>query len=226
MSKCEQCIVKEFSSLKALNKDQLVHLADCKTSHVIKKGEVIFEEGENVNGIFCIKDGVCKLTKLSPNGKDHIVKLVTKGELLGQRSMISEEPVNLTAIALEDMQVCFIPKAEVMSFFDTNNQFSMNVMKTICGDLKDADGHMVNMAQKTVKQRLAETLLYLENTFGTNNDGTLKIQLSRDELSSMIGTATESCIRLLSDFKKSGFIELAGKKILLKDKVKLKKLAD
>jgi hypothetical protein len=54
-------------------------------------------------------------------------------------------------VALEDMQVCFIPKVEVMSFYK-NNQFSMNVMKTICGDLKDADGHMVNMAQKTVKQ--------------------------------------------------------------------------
>jgi CRP-like cAMP-binding protein len=226
MSKCEQCIVREFSSLKALNKEELVKLAACKTSRIIKKGEVIFEEGENVNGIFCIKDGVCKLTKLSPNGKDHIVKLVTKGELLGQRSMISEEPVNLSAVALEDMQVCFIPKVEVMSFFDKNNQFSMNVMKTICGDLKDADGHMVNMAQKTVKQRLAETLLYLENTFGKNTDGTLKIQLSRDELSSMIGTATESCIRLLSDFKKSGFIDLIGKKIILKDLVKLKKLAD
>lgn len=226
MSKCEQCIVREFSSLKALNKDQLVHLADCKTSRIIKKGEVIFAEGENVNGIFCIKDGVCKLTKLSPNGKDQIVKLVTKGELLGQRSMISEEPVNLSAVALEDMQVCFIPKAEVMSFFDTNNQFSMNVMKTICGDLKDADGHMVNMAQKTVKQRLAETLLYLEATFGKNNDGTLKIQLSRDELASLIGTATESCIRLLSDFKKNNLIDLTGKKIALKDIPKLKKLAE
>ena len=226
MSKCEQCIVREFSSLKALNKDQLVHLADCKTSRIIKKGEVIFAEGENVNGIFCIKDGVCKLTKLSPNGKDQIVKLVTKGELLGQRSMISEEPVNLSAVALEDMQVCFIPKAEVMSFFDTNNQFSMNVMKTICGDLKDADGHMVNMAQKTVKQRLAETLLYLEATFGKNNDGTLKIQLSRDELASLIGTATESCIRLLSDFKKNNLIDLTRKKIALKDIPKLKKLAE
>ncbi|MBX9887190.1 MAG: Crp/Fnr family transcriptional regulator [Flavobacteriaceae bacterium] len=226
MGKCEQCIVREFSSLKALNKDQLGHLADCKTSHTIKKGEVIFEEGENVNGIFCIKDGVCKLTKLSPNGKDQIVKLVTKGELLGQRSMISEEPVNLTAVALEDMQVCFIPKAEVMSFFDTNNQFSMNVMKTICGDLKDADGHMVNMAQKTVKQRLAETLLYLENTFGKNVDGTLRIQLSRDELASMIGTATESCIRLLSDFKKSDLIDLTGKKIALKNHIMLKKLSE
>lgn len=226
MSKCEQCIVREFSSLKALTKEELLKLSDCKTSHIIKKGDVIFEEGENVNGIYCIKDGVCKLTKLSANGKDHIVKLVTKGELLGQRSMISDEPVNLSAVALEDMQVCFIPKSEVMGYFDKNNQFSMNVMKNICGDLKEADDHMVNLAQKTVKERLAETLLYLNDTFGTNEDNSLKIQLSRDELASMIGTATESCIRLLSDFKKLGLIELTGKKIVLKDINKLKKLAE
>ena len=226
MSKCEQCIVREFSSLKALTKEELVKLSECKTSHVIKKGEVIFEEGENVNGIYCIKDGICKLTKLSANGKDHIVKLVTKGELLGQRSMISDEPVNLSAVALEDMQVCFIPKSEVMGYFDKNNQFSMNVMKTICGDLKEADDHMVNLAQKTVKERLAETLLYLNDTFGKNKDNSLKIQLSRDELASIIGTATESCIRLLSDFKKLGLIELTAKKIILKDINALKKLAE
>lgn len=226
MSKCEQCIVREFSSLKALNKEELVKLSDCKTSHIVKKGEVIFEEGDTINGIYCVKDGICKLTKLSPNGKDHIVKLIKKGELLGQRSMISDEPVNLTAVALEDMQVCFIPKSEVMGFFDKNNQFSMNVMKTICGDLKEADDQMVNMAQKTVKERLAETLIYLHDTFGKNEDNTLKVQLSRDELASMIGTATESCIRLLSDFNKSGLIELSGKKIILKDISKLKKLAD
>lgn len=226
MSKCEQCIVREFSSLKALTKDELLKLSSCKTSHIIKKGEVIFEEGENVNGIYCIKDGVCKLTKLSANGKDHIVKLVTKGELLGQRSMISDEPVNLSAVALEDMQVCFIPKSEVMGYFNKNNQFSMNVMKSICGDLKEADDHMVNLAQKTVKERLAETLLYLNNTFGKNKDNSLKIQLSREELASIIGTATESCIRLLSDFKKLGLIELTGKKIILKDINALKKLAE
>ena len=226
MSKCEQCIVREFSSLKTLTKEELLTLSDCKTSHIIKKGDAIFEEGENVNGIYCIKEGVCKLTKLSANGKDHIVKLVTKGELLGQRSMISDEPVNLSAIALEDMQVCFIPKTEVMGYFDKNNQFSLSVMKSICGDLKDADDHLVNLAQKTVKERLAETLLYLHDTFGKKEDNSLKVVLSRDELASMIGTATESCIRLLSDFNKLGLIELNGKKIVLKDINALKKLAD
>lgn len=226
MSKCEQCIVREFSSLKALNKDELLKIANCKSSYTIKKGEPIFEEGENVNGIFCVKDGVCKLSKLSPNGKDQIVKLVSKGELLGQRSMISDEPVNLSAIALEDMEVCFIPKSEIMGLFNQNNNFSMNVMRAICGDLKEADDHMVTMAQKTVKERLAETLLYLKETFGTNDDQSLKTQLSREELASMIGTATESCIRLLSDFNKNGLIEIKGKKIYLKDIPKLKREAN
>ena len=224
MSKCEQCIVRQFSSLKALNKEELLRMADCKTSYTIKKGEPIFEEGEVTNGIYCVKDGVCKLSKLSDNGKDQIVKLVKPGELLGQRSMISDEPANLSAVALEDMEVCFIPRSEIMQFFTQNNQFSMNVMRTICDDLKDADDHMVNMAQKTVRQRLAETLIYLEDTFGKNEDGTLHIQLSREELAGMIGTATESCIRLLSELNKLEYIELIGKKIKLLDKNKLKRL--
>jgi CRP-like cAMP-binding protein len=226
MDKCDQCIVREFSSLKALNKEELISLSECKTTYTIKKGEPIFEEGEVVNGIYCVKDGVCKLSKLSANGKDQIVKLVKPGELLGQRSMISEEPANLSAIALEDMKICFIPKSEVLGLFDRNNQFSMNLMKTICGDLKESDDHMVSISQKTVKERLAETLIYLETTFGKNEDDSLRIQLSREELAGMIGTATESCIRLLSDFKKLGLIDLIGKKIVLKDIPKLKRISE
>ena len=226
MSKCEQCIVRQFSSLKALSKDELLRMADCKTSYTIKKGEPIFEEGEITKGVFCVKEGICKLSKLSANGKDQIVKLVKSGELLGQRSMISDEPANLSAVALEDMEVCFIPKSEIMGFFNQNNEFSMNVMKTICGDLKEADDHMVSMAQKSVKERLAETLIYLEDTFGKNEDGTLHIQLSREELAGIIGTATESCIRLLSELNKNGFIDLIGKKIAIIDRHKLKRMAE
>ena len=226
MSKCEQCIVRELSSLKALNKGELLRLAECKTSSLIKKGDPIFEEGDTVNGIYCITVGVCKLSKLSANGKDQIVKLVKAGELLGQRSMISDEPANLSAVALEDMEVCFIPKSEVLNMFDNNNQFSMNLMKTICGDLKETSDHLVSVSQKTVKERLAETLIYLQETFGKNDDGSLRIQLSREEMAGMIGTATESCIRLLSDFNKLGLVELNGKKIIIKDLGKLKRIAD
>ena len=102
----------------------------------------------------------------------------------------------------------------------------MNVMKTICGDLKEADDHMVSMAQKSVKERLAETLLYLEDNFGKNNDGSIRIQLSREELAGIIGTATESCIRLLSELNKNGLVDLTGKKITILDRNKLKRMAE
>lgn len=225
MNKCEQCIVRQLSSLKALNKDEIVKLANSKTTYSIKKGDALFEEGDATNGVFCIKKGIGKLSKLSANGKDQIIKLVQYGELLGQRSMISNEPANLTAKAIEDMEVCFIPKSEIIHFFNTNNQFSMNLMQSVCEDLRESENDKIALVQKTVKQRLAEALLYLHDSFGENEDKTLKVQLSREELAGMIGTATESCIRLLSEFNKLNLIKLVGKKIVLEDLKGLKKLA-
>lgn len=226
MSKCDQCIVRDFSALKTLTKNEVIKLADCKTTKTIKKGEMLFEEGAVIGGVFCVKDGVCKLTKLSRNGKDQIVKLVRRGELLGQRSMISEEPSNLTAVALQDMEVCFIPKTEVISFFNQNNQFSMSMMRSICGDLREADDIMVHMAQKSVRERLAYALLMLERDFGTNPNGSLQLHLTREELANMVGTATESCIRLLSEFNKSGVIEIKGKEIYVRDHAQLKRMSE
>ena len=217
MSKCEQCIIRQFNSLKSLTKDELLRISGCKTSKIIKKGEVIFEEGESINGVFCIKDGICKLTKLSANGKDQIVKLVVKGELLGQRSIISDERTNLRATALNDMEVCFIPKGEIIKDLQGNNNFSFDVLKNMASDLKEADDIIVNMAQKSVRQRLAEALIGINESFGTNADGTLSVLLSREDFASIVGTATESAIRVLSQFKKEGLISTVGKQIKIEN---------
>ncbi|WP_194767207.1 Crp/Fnr family transcriptional regulator [Tamlana sp. I1] len=217
MGKCEQCIIKQFNSLKALTKEELVRISACKTSHTIKKGEVIFEEGEVLNGVYCIKDGICKLSKLSENGKDQIVKMVVKGQLLGQRSLISEESSNLQAIALNDMEVCFIPKSEIIADLQKNPKFSFEVLKDMAHDLRDSDDIIVNMAQKSVRQRLAETLIYIQDNFGTNPDDTLSVLLSREDYAGIVGTATESAIRVLSQFKKEGLIESVGKYIRIID---------
>lgn len=224
MGSCEQCIVRQFSSLKALNKEELIKVANCKTSYRVKKGENLFEEGQHVNGVICIKSGICKIAKLTDNGKSHIVKLISKGELLGQRSLINDESLNLTATALEDMEVCFVPKTEIMGLFHTNSSFSMEVLKTICEDLKEADNELVYMAQKSVRERLAHTLLYLADKFGTDQDRVLNVQLSREELSGLVGTAVESCIRLLSELKKDGLIDLIGKKIKIVNEKDLRRM--
>ena len=224
MSKCEQCIVKQFNSLKSLTKDELMRVSACKTTRFIKKGEVIFEEGETVNGVYCVKDGICKLSKLSANGKDQIVKMVVKGQLLGQRSLISDESSNLQAVALNDMEVCFIPKNEIIADLQNNPKFSFDVLKDMAHDLKEADNIIVNMAQKSVRQRLAETLIYINDSFGTNPDGTLSVLLSREDFANIVGTATESAIRVLSQFKKEGLITTIGKQIKLKDLEGLKRV--
>ncbi|WP_100612617.1 Crp/Fnr family transcriptional regulator [Confluentibacter lentus] len=224
MGKCEQCIIKQFNALKSLSKEELVRISGCKTSMTVKKGDVIFEEGDSINGVYCVKDGICKLSKLSSNGKDQIVKIVVKGDLLGQRSLITGETANLQATALNDMELCFIPKNEIVNDLLNNSKFSFDVLKEMAHDLKKADDIIVNMAQKTVRQRLAETIIYIHDNFGTNPDGTLSVLLSREDFANIVGTAVESAIRVLSQFKKEGLITTIGKRIKINNVEGLKRV--
>lgn len=224
MGKCEHCIIKQFNSLKSLSKSELIRISGCKESKTIKKGEVIFEEGEVVNGVYCIRDGICKLSKLTENGKDQIVKMMVKGDLLGQRSLISGESSNLQAVALNDMEVCFIPKSEIIESLQKNPQFSFDVLQEMARDLRKSDDFVVDMAQKSVRQRLAETLIHIHDSFGVNPDNTLSVLLSREDYANIVGTATESTIRALSQFKKEGLIATSGKQIIIKDLNGLKKV--
>jgi CRP-like cAMP-binding protein len=213
MGTCEQCIIKQFNSLKALTKDELLRISNCKTTRMIKRGEIIFSEGDKINGVYCVKDGICKLSKLSENGKDQIVKLNFKGDIMGQRSIIGEESSNLTATALNDMEVCFIPKSEILEDLERNPNFSLDILKQMAHDLKDSDNTIVNMAQKSVKRRLADTLLYMHSNFGVDKDFYLNVVLSREDYANIVGTATESAIRILSQFKNEGLISTSGKQI-------------
>lgn len=227
MSKCEQCIVRQLNSLGELTKDELVRISGCKSSDFVKKGEVLFDEGDHINGVFCIKDGVCKVTKMSSNGKEQIIKLIKKGDLIGERSLVSNEVANLKATAINDMEVCFIPKEEIIKDLNNNSKFTMSVLKDLAASLKEADNIIVDMAQKTVKQRLAETLLHLNKSHGSNEiDAPLDIQLSREDIASIIGTATESAIRLLSTFKKEKLIHLKGKEIYILNTKELLRIAE
>jgi CRP-like cAMP-binding protein len=222
MGKCEQCIIKEFNALKSLTKEELMRVSACKTGKLYKKGQVIFEEGETLNGVYCVRDGVCKLSKLSENGKDQVVKLVVKGGLLGKRSLVSEQKTNLSAVALNDMEMCFIPKSEIMNDLSKNPKFTMDVLREMAEDLKESDESIVNMAQKSVKARMAEILMYIQDNFGVDDEGYLSIILSREDYASIVGTATESAIRILSSFKKEGLISTSGKRIKVENYNSLK----
>ena len=225
-NRCENCIIRQFNSLRAMSKEELKKVSDSKTTKTIKKGESIFEEGDKLNGVYCVRDGVSKLSKLSANGKDQIVKLATKGEVMGQRSVIVEESANLSAVAVNDMEVCFIPKEAIVNTLHSNPDFTYEVLRLMAHDLKEADDVIVNMSQKTVKQRIAEAFLYLKNNYGEDDDGFLSLTLSREDIANVVGTATESCIRIISEFKKKGFLKSSGKRLGIANEKGLQDLAD
>ncbi len=225
-SKCENCIVRRFNALRAMTKEELKKVSNAKTSKQIKKGEVIFEEGEKLDGVYCVRNGISKLSKLSANGKDQIVKLVTKGEVLGQRSVIADESTNLCAVAVDDMEVCFIPKENIVQALNSNPAFAVEILRHMAHDLKEADDVIVNMSQKTVKQRVAEAFLYLKNSFGEDKEGFLYLTLSREDIANVVGTATESCIRIISEFKKLGLLKTSGKKIAIVDQKGLQDVSE
>lgn len=226
MGDCRQCIVKEFNSLKRLSNQELKCVSDHKNEIAFKKGDVIFKEGAMLNGVYCISEGKCKLTKLGQNGKEQIVRFIRPGDMLGYRSVLGEEPASLSVIALEDIKTCFIPKKDIFDSIKENKEFSKDMFKVVCHDLKDANDTIAQMAQKTVRERLADTLLYLDETFGEDSEGFIDIKLSREEIANIIGTATESAIRLLSEFKKEELIALKGKRIMLQNPPALKKIGD
>ena len=225
-SQCEKCIIRDLNVLNSVPSNELTSIANNKTTLHIKKGEVIFSEGASLKGVYCLRNGKCKLTKLAPNGKEQIVRFIKKGELVGHRSVISNSVAHLTVTALEEMDVCFIPKNEIIQLFKKNSEFSMEITKSLAEDLDEANASIANMAQKNVRERLAESLLFFERIFGVDNEGFIAVTLTREEIANAIGTATESTIRLLSEFKKDRYITLSGKRIKLEDKVKLQHLTE
>lgn len=209
-----------------MSREELKRVSDSKIGMKVRKGETLFGEGDKLKGVYCVRSGVSKLSKLSANGKDQIVKLASKGEVLGQRSVISEESANLSAVAVSDMEVCFIPKEHITHTLLKNPNFGLEVLRHLAQDLKEADDVIVEISQKTVKQRLAKVFLQLRNNYGEDKDGFLSLTLSREDISNVVGTATESCIRMISEFKRSGLIRTLGKKIGIQDPKRLGELAE
>ncbi len=226
MGACEHCIIKEHNELRYLVYEELEEFTRSKVTLNIKKGENIVTEGHVMNGIYCLKTGKCKLSKLNTNGKSQIIKFLNQGKIIGHRSILSDEPSGLTITAMEDMQVCFIPKTKIMEAIDSNPSFSLQLMKNISHQLNEANTSISNMAQKSVKERLADILLELEQVFGNDSEGFIDIKLTREEIANAIGTATESAIRLLSKLKSDNILEIKGRRIKIIDHDTLHHISD
>ncbi len=210
---CETCDLQKFSVFKHLTKIELANLSIDKGCNFFKRGNVLYNEGNRINGFYCVNQGVVKLVKTGIEGREQIIRFAQKGDIIGYRSILSKELACTTAKVIDDAVVCFIPASKLFGLVQNNNSFAMELMKLACKELGEANKFILDIAQKTVRERLAEVLMLLRETFGLDEDHVLQILLTREELANIVGTATESVIRLLSEFKSDKIIALNGRKI-------------
>ena len=145
---------------------------------------------------------------------------------MGFRSTITRERACTTAKVLEDAYISFVHADTVLEFVKHNGTFALELLQIACKELGEANDYITDIAQKTVRERLAEVLIHLRKDFDLDNEKYLQITLTREELANMVGTATESVIRLLSEFKQDGLIELQGRKIKILDEKMLFKIGN
>jgi CRP/FNR family transcriptional regulator len=224
---CHHCNSRLKSVFCDLGNEDLETLNNHKLCSSVKKGQVIFNEGFHPHGIYCVNNGKIKVSQMGDAGREHIVRLVKEGDILGYRAILSGEKYSCSAIALDDSSVCFIPREVFLGMVQKDVSLSMSMMRLLSENLRQAETRITEMAQKPVRERLAESILFLKETYGYE-EGTqvLNVTMSREELANMTGTATETAIRLLSELKSDGIIELTGKKIGILNHAKLVKTAN
>lgn len=210
--------------LKHFSKEELAELSHEKKIISYKKGENIIEEGATPKGIYYIDKGTAKMFKLGFNGKEQILRFTKGGDIIGYRSILSRQPYGASATAMEDTEICFIPEKFFLKVLEHHPKLAFDILRRISEDLGESAQTITFLAQKTVRERLAEVLLLLEKKLGTDKDGFINISLTREEMANLIGTATESAIRLISEFKTDHLIEVEGRKIKILDHAKLVKL--
>jgi CRP-like cAMP-binding protein len=222
----EEADLSGFQLFKKLTEDEFNRLNFEKTCSLYKKGTIIYRESSRLTGFFCVTRGIIKIYKTGIDGKEQIIRFAKKGEIIAYRSLLSQELACTTAKVIDEATLCHIPYQTLLYLIQSNWQFSHHMLQIVCRELREANDYITDIAQKTVRERLAEVLLLLKENFDLDNQNTLQISLTREELANMVGTATESVIRLLSEFKSDRLIELQGRKIKFLDIAALTKVAN
>jgi len=220
------CIDSNDTVFKHLTPEQKERINAEKNCNTYRKGAEIYHEGSRTNGMYCINAGVVKIYKTGIDGREQIIYFARPGDIIGYRSILSGDLACSSAKALQESVLCFIPGDLLIDLIRNNGDFALDVLQQSCKELGEANSYITDIAQKTVRERLAEVLIKLKENFGLDENSELQVSLTREELANIVGTATESVIRLLSEFKQDQLIDLKGRKIRILDSKKLEKISN
>lgn len=202
---------------------KVLNLQDlCKDKKIksLKKKMELFAEGDTPLNIYFVKSGSIKVYQAHPDGKELITCIYNANDFFGFEPILEGTNYNETAVAMQDAEIIAIPKYDFLTLLQTHPDVSRGFIALLCKKVADKEKQLLNLAYNSVRQRTAENLLKVGDMKDKNND----IQISREDLAKMVGTASESVIRVLSDFKDEGLIEIEGGRIKIVQPAKLEKV--
>lgn len=191
-----------------------------------KKGEIIYYEAEAPNDLLCLLKGKVKIYKEGVGGRSQIIRMIKPIQYFGYRAYFANEPYVTSAAAIESSQVCLISMRIVEMFLRQNGNMAMFFIQLLSVDLGIADQRVVNLTQKHIRGRLAESLLFLKESYGLEEDGaTISIYLAREDIANLSNMTTSNAIRTLSIFENERIISVDGRKIKIIDEERLEKIS-
>jgi CRP-like cAMP-binding protein len=203
---------------------EMQHLSKDRKPHLYKKKQIIYIQEGEPNKLFFLQKGKVKLYQLHPDGKEFITQICVEGEFFGYHTLFENKPYNETAETLEESQIIHVPKNEFSELIFKNQNVAYQFIKMLANSVTEKENFLLNMAYNSLRKRVAEVLYSLAPKFQKEEQKNITITISREDLASIVGTATESLIRTLSDFKQEKLIEIVKGKIIITDMEKLKKL--
>ncbi len=204
--------------------ESLKQLSDKHEKKVFKKKDEIYTEGHFPKGIYFINKGKVKSYQTNELGKELITELYKEGEFFGYLALLQNQQYTNSAAALEDSEIYLIPKEDFYALIYKNAEISKKFIEMLSNDLRDNEKQLVKLAYNSVRKRVAEALVRLSDKYKKENDEKFSMNLSREDLANMVGTATETVIRTLSDFKEEKFIEVSGGTITVLNYERLAKM--
>lgn len=196
---------------------ELKKVVEERKSRNFKKNQVIYYEGDKGNGLYIVLNGNVKTSKLAEDGRELITGLHTADRYLGIQAMLADEPYNDTATALEDSQLCLVPKDQLEELLTVYPDVARQFIKLLAGQIRENEEQLLQLAYSSVRKKLAEALMRL------CRQGT-QIKISREDLAALAGMATETVSRTLSDFKSEGLIDKTGSIISVLDAKRLERM--
>jgi len=191
-----------------------------------KKNEVIYREEENPRELMCLYKGKVKIYKDGVGGRSQIIRMIRPTQYFGYRAYFAKEPYVTAASAFEASTICLISMQAIEEVVHSNPKLGMFFIRELSTDLGIADERVVNLTQKHIRGRLAESLIFLIENYGLEEDGaTISIYLSREDLANLSNMTTSNAIRTLSTFVDEHIITLDGRKIKIIDEDKLRRIS-